>query len=184
MHLLLSTLFGPAPALAGPVWPCLGFRVGLGSRTRRVLPARACGGVPEWSNGAVSKTVVRVTVPWVRIPPPPPVSRRETDSTLPIEPFFFLFQRCLRKPSKPRRLSQRQISVSERLSSLSDRTSSKSVRFRKGERFQSLPCIANAQLLWRLLRLASPFKEPAVGVLRRNATQWATCRYWGSLWQT
>ena len=35
---------------------------------------RACrrGGVPEWSIGAVSKTVVRVSVPWVRIPPPPP----------------------------------------------------------------------------------------------------------------
>ncbi len=34
----------------------------------------ADGGVPERSNGAVSKTVVRATVPWVRIPPPPPVS--------------------------------------------------------------------------------------------------------------
>jgi hypothetical protein len=31
------------------------------------------GEVPEWSNGTVSKTVVRVTVPWVRIPPSPPV---------------------------------------------------------------------------------------------------------------
>ena len=30
------------------------------------------GGVPEWSIGAVSKTVVRASVPWVRIPPPPP----------------------------------------------------------------------------------------------------------------
>ena len=30
------------------------------------------GEVPEWSNGTVSKTVVRVTVPWVRIPPSPP----------------------------------------------------------------------------------------------------------------
>ena len=28
----------------------------------------AHGEVPEWSNGTVSKTVVRVTVPWVRIP--------------------------------------------------------------------------------------------------------------------
>ena len=32
----------------------------------------AFGEVPEWSNGTVSKTVVRVTVPWVRIPPSPP----------------------------------------------------------------------------------------------------------------
>ena len=30
------------------------------------------GGVPEWLNGAVSKTVVRENVPWVQIPPPPP----------------------------------------------------------------------------------------------------------------
>ena len=27
--------------------------------------------MPEWSNGLVLKTRVRVTVPWVRIPPPP-----------------------------------------------------------------------------------------------------------------
>ena len=33
------------------------------------------GEVPEWSNGTVSKTVVRVTVPWVRIPPSPPISK-------------------------------------------------------------------------------------------------------------
>ena len=32
-----------------------------------------CGGMPEWLNGAVSKTVVRVTVPGVRIPLPPPI---------------------------------------------------------------------------------------------------------------
>ena len=31
-----------------------------------------CGEVPEWSNGAVSKTVVRSRVPRVRIPPSPP----------------------------------------------------------------------------------------------------------------
>ena len=30
------------------------------------------GEVPEWSNGSVSKTEVRATVPWVRIPPSPP----------------------------------------------------------------------------------------------------------------
>ncbi len=33
-----------------------------------------CGEVPEWSNGAVSKTVVLAIVPWVRIPPSPPFS--------------------------------------------------------------------------------------------------------------
>ena len=31
------------------------------------------GGVPEWSNGTVSKTVGAPWVPWVRIPPPPPL---------------------------------------------------------------------------------------------------------------
>ena len=34
--------------------------------------SRCKGGVPEWSIGAVSKTVVPSRVPWVRIPPPPP----------------------------------------------------------------------------------------------------------------
>jgi hypothetical protein len=32
--------------------------------------------VPEWSIGAVSKTVVRAAVPWVRIPPHPPDTLR------------------------------------------------------------------------------------------------------------
>jgi hypothetical protein len=35
----------------------------------------ADGEVPEWSNGTVSKTVVRATVPWVRIPPSPPITQ-------------------------------------------------------------------------------------------------------------
>lgn len=34
------------------------------------------GGVPEWLNGAVSKTVVHANVPGVRIPPPPPINSR------------------------------------------------------------------------------------------------------------
>ncbi len=34
-----------------------------------------CGEVPEWSNGAVSKTVVRAIVPRVRIPVSPPATR-------------------------------------------------------------------------------------------------------------
>src|SRR5262249_7167512 len=35
---------------------------------------RRAGEVPEWSIGTVSKTVVRASVPWVRIPPSPPAS--------------------------------------------------------------------------------------------------------------
>ena len=33
----------------------------------------ACGEVPEWSNGAVSKTVVGASLPRVRIPVSPPI---------------------------------------------------------------------------------------------------------------
>jgi hypothetical protein len=34
-----------------------------------------CGEVREWLNRAVSKTVVPLRVPWVRIPPSPPVKK-------------------------------------------------------------------------------------------------------------
>ena len=37
-----------------------------------------CGEVPEWSNGAVSKTVDRASGPWVRIPPSPPIPPEPT----------------------------------------------------------------------------------------------------------
>src|SRR5437879_4912536 len=39
---------------------------------------RRAGEVPEWSIGTVSKTVVRASVPWVRIPPSPPASPAST----------------------------------------------------------------------------------------------------------
>src|SRR5712671_7691395 len=38
---------------------------------------RGPGEVPEWSIGTVSKTVVRASVPWVRIPPSPPTNERD-----------------------------------------------------------------------------------------------------------
>ena len=37
--------------------------------------ASCCGGVAEWLNAAVLKTVERASVPGVRIPPPPPPSQ-------------------------------------------------------------------------------------------------------------
>jgi hypothetical protein len=40
----------------------------------------AAGEVPEWSIGTVSKTVVRICVPWVRIPPSPPVRNRTANA--------------------------------------------------------------------------------------------------------
>ena len=50
-----------------------------GSFDRASLPygrCLTCGEVPEWSIGAVSKTVERASVPRVRIPPSPPPSRQ------------------------------------------------------------------------------------------------------------
>jgi hypothetical protein len=54
---------------------CQGWRhwLSLGARSLAGGQPRA-GGMPERSNGAVSKTVVRASVPWVRIPLPPPPS--------------------------------------------------------------------------------------------------------------
>jgi hypothetical protein len=50
-----------------------------GARGVSIRRAAACHGeVPEWPIGAVSKTVVRVSVPWVRIPPSPPASPAQT----------------------------------------------------------------------------------------------------------
>lgn len=40
---------------------------------QRLISLPSCGEVPERSNGAVSKTVVRAIVPRVRIPPSPPM---------------------------------------------------------------------------------------------------------------
>ena len=62
-----DTLIGPAPGLLEPWQPDVPhhrprrhFRIGLSP-----------GGVPEWLNGAVSKTVGVARRSWVRIPPPP-----------------------------------------------------------------------------------------------------------------
>ena len=58
----------------------------------------ACRGeVPEWLNGTVSKTVVRATVPWVRIPPSPPFSLKKTFSRSGPGRIFPLFSRVMRE---------------------------------------------------------------------------------------
>src|SRR5690554_7956274 len=62
-----------------------------------------CGEVPEWSNGAVSKTVVGASLPRVRIPVSPPQTMRESKTRPLTGPFFFLFQRGLAEPSDFRR---------------------------------------------------------------------------------
>src|ERR1051325_11527795 len=42
----------------------------------RKAQSHKCGEVREWLNRAVSKTVVPARVPWVRIPPSPPLDER------------------------------------------------------------------------------------------------------------
>ena len=69
-------------ALAGAAWFMIATRaarVAIGWQQRTWAPPKLLkmpdGGMPERSNGAVSKTVVRASVPWVRIPLPPPEQR-------------------------------------------------------------------------------------------------------------
>src|SRR3990170_6115942 len=62
---------------AGASPPC--FRASPGCSTPGGKLHDPHGEVPEWSNGTVSKTVVRVTVPWVRIPPSPPAPKDHSD---------------------------------------------------------------------------------------------------------
>src|SRR3546814_2401225 len=63
---------GAQPGACGPVSIGLdAARTSTPALTRGYL---SCGEVPEWSLGTVSKTVVPLRVPWVRIPPSPPYS--------------------------------------------------------------------------------------------------------------
>jgi hypothetical protein len=50
------------------------------------------GEVPEWSIGTVSKTVVPVRVPWVRIPPSPPIMNLSAFADLRASPWRHCFQ--------------------------------------------------------------------------------------------
>ena len=54
------------------VRPTTTLRVAILPPAHRQIRYLLCGEVPERSNGAVSKTVVRASVPRVRIPPSPP----------------------------------------------------------------------------------------------------------------
>src|SRR6056297_2819560 len=94
------------------------------SRIEKVaVTTPGAGGVAEWSNAPVLKTGVRESVPWVRIPPPPPLAHRKTEMRSLTGLFFFLFQRGLVRPSDFRRLAFPPKSVSERPASLSIRPS-------------------------------------------------------------
>ena len=61
----------PGPATQGPLPSLTCLREAWPKDA--VANAPSCGEVPEWLNGTVSKTVVLARVPWVRIPPSPPL---------------------------------------------------------------------------------------------------------------
>jgi hypothetical protein len=102
------------------------------------MPQTNTGSVAEWFKALVLKTSVRGTVPWVRIPPLPPLAHRKPEMSSLTGPFFFLFQRGLARPSDFRRLTFPPKSVSERLASLSIRPSPKSRRILKMSHFHSV----------------------------------------------
>ena len=59
------------PCLIGP-WGREAIKKSCRDSSAREVEKFKYGEVPEWSNGAVSKTVDRSRGPWVRIPPSPP----------------------------------------------------------------------------------------------------------------
>ena len=59
------------------------------------------GEVPEWPNGAVSKTAVRVTVPRVRIPPSPPLVAEALTKVGTVRISFFILFYLLREEILP-----------------------------------------------------------------------------------
>ena len=64
------------------------------------------GGVPEWLNGTVSKTVVPLRVPRVRIPPPPPTSFCKLAKARQWRRNSFSLQRGLARPTELQRLAE------------------------------------------------------------------------------
>lgn len=77
---------GEFPPLRAP------FRI-ASARLRKSRP----GGVAEWSNAPVLKTGVRESVPWVRIPPPPPLIFLKSLSRSGCRRIFPLFSRVMRE---------------------------------------------------------------------------------------
>ena len=79
---------GPRPEGA-----CACPRARLNPAPYRRPPKR--GEVPEWSIGAVSKTVVGLRPPWVRIPPSPPLALTEQFSGLSYRGNLSLYSRVM-----------------------------------------------------------------------------------------
>jgi hypothetical protein len=65
-------------------------------------PSITLGEMPEWSIGAVSKTVVPSRVPRVRIPVSPPIRNAKKSKPLKINTFqwFFVCGKCRKKQKK------------------------------------------------------------------------------------
>ena len=59
-------------------------------------PKQPVGGVAEWSNAPVLKTDVGGSLPWVRIPPPPPLALAKAFSRSGCGRIFPLFSRVMR----------------------------------------------------------------------------------------
>ena len=97
-------------------------------------PARSgtpCGEVAERSNAPHSKCGVRATVPWVRIPPSPPTSHRESMRWASRGQKIPSFRAVLPIATEPQRLPKTPKSVSDRLWSLFTRTPAEKVRVQK-----------------------------------------------------
>ena len=107
------------------------------------LWCEAFGWVAERFTAPVLKPGVGASLPWVRIPPHPPVFRRELVLGPKMACVSLRFSKEFAKATEPRRPREGPKSVSEALLSLFDRTSPKLVRLKKTTYFQYLTISAS-----------------------------------------
>ena len=108
--------------------PCL--------RAAKQAFAVPAGWVAEWFKAAVLKTAVGGSLPWVRIPPCPPLPCREPAIGRPQARKAPSSRAIFQMPSEPRRLGDTSKAVSERLLSLITRTPPPAVRVQNSLRLQ------------------------------------------------
>ena len=161
------------PGLAGPVPSAIR---PLSTRTAAQPPSGARRGeVPEWSIGTVSKTVVPLRVPWVRIPPSPPLPCREPSIGRPQARKAPSSRAIFQMPSEPRRLGDTSKAVSERLLSLITRTPPPAVRVQNSLRLQRFGPIDGPEVRGRYSTQCA-VRETEVEVMARNSGRaWPVC---------